>query len=217
MPRFSFSRPAGPSASSPRQTAPRSAPAAAGPARTGKISSHEPVRDTGPLLLQMTEPALESWSWQRSGAGTRVARTGGAADVAGRPAPGYCHLLNPLGARAPDGRGGRDPPDQERLGQLAEEQAALRRVATLVAQATPPEKVFAAVGEEVGMLLPVDLASLCRYEPDRTGTSVAAWGTAAARFPVGSRWPLEGYNLGTLVFETGRPVRIDRYGDSSSG
>jgi hypothetical protein len=43
-------------------------------------------------------------------------------------------------------------PDQERLGQLAEEQAALRRVATLVARATPPEAVFAAVTEEVGHL-----------------------------------------------------------------
>jgi hypothetical protein len=46
----------------------------------------------------------------------------------------------------------RDPPDQARLGQLAEEQAALRRVATLVAQATPPEEVFAAVVEEVRQL-----------------------------------------------------------------
>jgi hypothetical protein len=49
---------------------------------------------------------------------------------------------------------GRDPPDQARLGQLAEEQTALRRVATLVAQASRPEKVFAAVAEEVGQVLP---------------------------------------------------------------
>jgi GAF domain-containing protein len=63
---------------------------------------------------------------------------------------------------------GRDPRDQARLRQLAEEQAALRRVATLVAQATPPEAVFAAVAEEVGWLLAVDFAILVRYDPQDT-------------------------------------------------
>ena len=72
-------------------------------------------------------------------------------------------LVNALGtgAGAPDGVG-RGPPDQARLDQLAEEQAALRRVATLVAQATPPEEVFAAVAEEVGQLLAADFAILVR-------------------------------------------------------
>jgi signal transduction histidine kinase len=108
-------------------------------------------------------------------------------------------------------------PNQEWPGQLAEEQAALRRVATLVAVATAPEAVFAAVAEEVGQLLPVDSATMCRYEPDGTLTFVAHWGHAVARFPVGTRKALGGHNLGTLVFETGRPARIDRYADSSSG
>src|SRR5258708_636761 len=52
------------------------------------------------------------------------------------------------------------------LARLADEQAALRRVATLVAAGSPPEEVFAAVVEEVAQLLPVDLANLCRYEDD---------------------------------------------------
>ena len=112
---------------------------------------------------------------------------------------------------------GRDPPDQARLGQLAAEQAALRRVATLVAQATPPEEVFAAVAEEVGQLFRVELATLLRYEPGRTATPVTTWGPAAKNLPVGIRWALEGHNLTTLVFETGRPARIDRYADNSSG
>jgi GAF domain-containing protein len=47
----------------------------------------------------------------------------------------------------------------------------LRRVATLVARGAPPEKVFSAVAEEVGQLFPVDLATMCRYEPGRTLTS----------------------------------------------
>src|SRR5438552_14757766 len=64
------------------------------------------------------------------------------------------------------------------LARLAEEQAALRRVATLVARGTLPEEVFATVVDEVGQLLRVDLASICRYESDGTLTFVAAWGRA---------------------------------------
>jgi signal transduction histidine kinase len=148
-----------------------------------------------------------------------VARTGLAADVAGRQAPGYCHFVNALGAGAgaPDDGSGRYLPDQARLGQLAEEQAALRRVATLVARGEPPEAVFAAVAEEVGQLFRVELATLCRYEPGRMWTPVTTWGPAGEDLPVGSRWPLEGHNVSTLVFETGRPARIDRYAESSSG
>jgi GAF domain-containing protein len=111
----------------------------------------------------------------------------------------------------------RDPPDQARLRQIAEEQSALRRVATLVAGAASPEAVFAAVGEEIGGLLPIDMAVMARYEPGRKATSLAAWGTAVDVFPVGGRWSVEGYNLGTFVLETGRPARIDRYADSASG
>jgi signal transduction histidine kinase len=103
------------------------------------------------------------------------------------------------------------------LTRLAEEQAALRRVATLVARGVPPERVFAAIAVEVGQLLPVDSASLCRYDPGGMLTFAAQWGTVAAHFPVGSRWALGGHNLATLVFETGRPARIDSYADRSSG
>jgi signal transduction histidine kinase len=94
---------------------------------------------------------------------------------------------------------------------LAAEQAALRRVATLVADGTPPEELFAAVTEEVGQLLPVDFAIMGRFEDDGAVTSIAGWGAPAARFPVGSRWDLEGKNLVTIVLETGRPARVDHY------
>ena len=98
------------------------------------------------------------------------------------------------------------------LGRLAEEQAALRRVATLVASGTRPEEVFAAVANEVGRLLPVDFANVCRYESDGTITFVAsAW----ERVPVGSRWPLGELNLATLVLETGAPARLDDYADAT--
>ena len=103
------------------------------------------------------------------------------------------------------------------LARLAEEQAALRRVATLVARGAPPEEVFTAVAGEVGQLLPVDQAALCRYEPDDALTFVSQWGGATDRFPVGSRWMLGGHNVGTLVFQTGRPARVDYGAESSSG
>ena len=99
------------------------------------------------------------------------------------------------------------------LVRLAEEQAALRRVATLVAQGAPPEDVFTAVIDEVGRLFPVDYAGMARYDPDGTATAVAARGTT--HFPIGSSRVLGGKNTATLVFQTGRPVRIDGYDDAS--
>ena len=100
---------------------------------------------------------------------------------------------------------------------LAEEQAALRRVATLVARGAAPEEVFAAVAEEVGQLFPVDLATMCRFDSASTLTFVASWGGVGERFPVGSQGVLGGNNVGTAVFETGRPVRIDHYAERASG
>ena len=66
---------------------------------------------------------------------------------------------------------------------LAEEQAALRRVATLVARGAPPEDLFAAVTEEVRQVLAVGYASLGRYEPEGAFT-VLAWIVASLIF----RW-----------------------------
>jgi signal transduction histidine kinase len=97
---------------------------------------------------------------------------------------------------------------------LAAEQAALRRVATMVARGAAPEEVFATITEEVGRLLPVDFADMSRCEPDGAVTFVAAWGSTAAVFPVGSRWIPEGQNLCSMVVGTGRPARIDRYADA---
>jgi GAF domain-containing protein len=46
-------------------------------------------------------------------------------------------------------------------------------------------------------------------------TFVASWGRAVDYVPVGSRWSVGGRNIGTVVFETGRPARIDSYADAS--
>ncbi len=67
---------------------------------------------------------------------------------------------------------------RDELARLADEQAALRRVATLVARGVPPPDVFAAVAHEVGLLLGVDATHMARYELDGTATGVAAWSLA---------------------------------------
>ena len=103
----------------------------------------------------------------------------------------------------------------EELRVVAEEQAALRRVATLVARGVPPEEVFVAVTQEAGRLLSLKYASLGRYEPDGTFTVVAWSGAGGLNPPVGSRQILGGKNVSTLVFETGRPARIDGYAGAS--
>jgi signal transduction histidine kinase len=97
------------------------------------------------------------------------------------------------------------------FGQVAGEQAALRRVAVLVAQAAVPETVFAAVAGEVGRLLGVDVAVLVRYDPRDAITVVGAWTStgAAPPTPVGSQFPLGGNNASTLVFRTGQTARTD--------
>jgi signal transduction histidine kinase len=104
----------------------------------------------------------------------------------------------------------------DELAGLAEEQAALQRIATLVAQAAPQNEVFAAVTEEVGRRLPVDIASLSRYGTDGTMTVVASSNRTGGNVPaVGTQIALGGSNLSTLVFQTGRSARMDRYEESS--
>src|SRR5271156_1434655 len=99
---------------------------------------------------------------------------------------------------------------------FAEEQAALRRVATLVARAVPPEEVFAAVTAEAGRLLTTDLAVLARYDPDGTETILGAWaGTGASPVAVGTRVALGGRDVSSLVFQTSRPARIESYADAT--
>ena len=97
---------------------------------------------------------------------------------------------------------------------LAAEQAALRRVATLVARGVPPQEVFATVATEAGRLLDAHHAHLFRYDAD-SATLVALWGGTAAALSVGTRLSIDGRNMASLVLQTGRPARIDDYAASS--
>jgi signal transduction histidine kinase len=99
---------------------------------------------------------------------------------------------------------------------LAEEQAALRRVATLVARGVQPSEVFAAVAEELARVIDVDGSMVLRYEPDGTATLLAAWGGPPGDLlPSGSNWPLDGEGVIAHVHRTGRSARFDGYREAS--
>jgi signal transduction histidine kinase len=98
---------------------------------------------------------------------------------------------------------------------LAEEQAAVRRVAMLVALGVPPDEVFSAVTVEVVRLLPVDFARMGRYEADGTVTAVAASSKTDDRVPAGPRLAPGWKNLGRLVAQSGRSARVDSGADAS--
>jgi hypothetical protein len=101
------------------------------------------------------------------------------------------------------------------LERLAAEQAALRRVATLVAGGARPGEVFTAVAEAVAGLLPVTSAAIGRFEPDDTVTTVAAWSVGEVAFPVARPWDATGNNVTGIVLATGRSARLDDFSDAS--
>jgi signal transduction histidine kinase len=104
---------------------------------------------------------------------------------------------------------------REARGQLADEQAALRRVATLVAEGAPPTVVFDAVAGEMEALLEADQVALNRFEPGDEITVLAHRGLDVGRTPVGSRMSLQGESVTATVRRTARPARMEDYEDAS--
>src|SRR3984893_13505151 len=122
-----------------------------------------------------------------------------------------------------------DPTGQERLRQLADEQAALRRVATLVAGGARPAEVFGAVADESGRLIGaeatviscVDLSSPARPgasaadppgergELEGSFTAVRSYGRVRDEMPVGFRIKLQPGMVTAAALRTGLPVRIN--------
>ncbi|HEV2922709.1 MAG TPA: histidine kinase [Solirubrobacteraceae bacterium] len=101
------------------------------------------------------------------------------------------------------------------LARLAGEQAALRRIATLVARGRPSTEVFAEVAREVGELLDAESAWMDRYDDDGKATVVASWGPGGNALPVGTRFIFEGDSVVGLVRRTGRSARVDDYARAS--
>jgi signal transduction histidine kinase len=119
-------------------------------------------------------------------------------------------------ARRAQSRAGEAEQARDALRRLADEQSALRRVATLVAQEAPTAEVFEAVTGEVGLQCDADLARMERFEPDGTVTAVAAWSRLGdVELAVGGHFLLEGASIATQVLQTGRPARVDSFTGAS--
>src|SRR5262249_4320496 len=99
------------------------------------------------------------------------------------------------------------------LARLAEEQAALCRIAVLVAQQPSPVEVFAAVTEAVGPLLGADLAAMHAFHDDGVAPVGAGWSQTSSTLPIGTELPLDGDSAAARIFRTGAAARIDSYSD----
>jgi signal transduction histidine kinase len=95
---------------------------------------------------------------------------------------------------------------------LADLQASLRRVATLVAHGVEPSEVFSAVADELARCLGVHHATLFRFEPDGTGLLLAAHHEPSSiKVLVGERFSLAGNSVAAMVLRTGRRARMDSH------
>ncbi|MCW2687969.1 MAG: domain S-box, partial [Mycobacterium sp.] len=105
---------------------------------------------------------------------------------------------------------------RDRLSVLAELQAALRRVATLVARGVSPSEVFSAVAEEMARCLQVGHATVSRYDTDALTPLAVFHDGRLHKLTQGLRLPLEGDNVAARVLRSGRPARMDSH-DNAPG
>jgi signal transduction histidine kinase len=103
-----------------------------------------------------------------------------------------------------------DPRSEQRL---VEEQAALRRVATLVASGARSAEVFSAVAREIAQLMHLPAVAVFRYDSDGLMTVIATCSDRPYVFQPGTRWPVDGQTMVARVQRTGRPARVEDYTD----
>ena len=94
---------------------------------------------------------------------------------------------------------------------VAAEQAALRRVATLIARGASPRAVFDAVCEETGHLIAASNVNLAQFTPDGFNLTVAGWSLRETHVPTGTRLPLDGETVNVVIQRTRAPARVDSY------
>jgi signal transduction histidine kinase len=97
------------------------------------------------------------------------------------------------------------------LRRIAEEQAALRRIATLVAQGVDSQLIFDAVCEETGRLFGATTVNLVHFTPDRLHIAISGWSMRGVHVPTATTLPLDGETIDTIVLRTGAPGRCDSY------
>jgi PAS domain S-box-containing protein len=111
-----------------------------------------------------------------------------------------------------------DAESREALGRLADVQAALRRVATLVARGAAPVQVFTAVADEMAHCLNAGNASVNRIDGDEVIIlAVSHLDPGIQNKPlIGERISIEGNNLAATVLRIGGPARQDTSRQDSS-
>jgi PAS domain S-box-containing protein len=102
---------------------------------------------------------------------------------------------------------------RDELRELVDEQAALRRVATLVARGTDSPAVFSAVCAETGPLIGASSVNLARFTPDGFNLTMAGWSLRDTHLPTGTRLLLGPDTINGVIQRTGVPARVDRYED----
>jgi signal transduction histidine kinase len=103
---------------------------------------------------------------------------------------------------------------RDELRRVADEQAALRRVATLVALGVSPPEVFRAVASETGHVLGARATVVARFEPDGTASVTGAWDRPGPPEPapsLGWRWTGSEFCLGARVKRAGKAVQVPDY------
>jgi PAS domain S-box-containing protein len=89
------------------------------------------------------------------------------------------------------------------------EQAALRRVATLVAAGAEPSHVFAAVAAEAAAVASADASAVVRYDAEGNGVVVGRHGGDPSSFPVGATIPVDPDSALGRVLATGVAARVE--------
>ena len=175
-----------------------------------QIALLEHASDLLPATVAGTGPVvLPSGNTAKITAVERTAIRGGRTNAVFHVHLAVDATAHPLGIDQPRER--LVPAPLDALGVLAEQQASLRRVATLVARAVAPSEVFSAVADELARCLDMHHSTLVRYEPDGSATLLAArHEPGLKKVPVGRRFSLD-ENIAAMVLRTGRAARMDSH------
>ncbi|MBV9091964.1 MAG: GAF domain-containing protein [Mycobacteriaceae bacterium] len=187
--------------------------------RTGRAARMDSQDNaTGPIADRMRQLGVRSLVAVPIIVGGRVWGTATAGSAGPEPLPldteariaDFTDLVATAIANAAAGSELQDSRDNLRV--LATQQAALRRVATLVAQGVGSSEVFSAVAEEMARCLNVGSAAVLQYESDGAAMIVATYAEPGEPFiPVGERVTLEGDSVAAMVLKSGRPARMDTF------
>jgi signal transduction histidine kinase len=169
------------------------------------------VAPTGRLLADDSRGWLRGTRLELPSDGGELVLASGARAVAEPVGHGEAFIVSELGQSRSPRRGPRDE-----LRMLADEQAALRRLATAGARDVPPAEIFGAVAEEIGPLLGAEDAAVTRFEPDGTATVVSGAGQWNREIAIGTRVELDDSLAMTAVFRTGRSARVDGHDYSTA-